>query len=236
MLIFASYQNKMEEKIIQGVKTIFVSAEVEDIDLKKSLKKIKIKEKKIGLVSSIQFVKYLDRVKLYLEKEGKDVFIAGQMVGCNATKAIKIKEKVDAFLFVGSGEFHPLELISSTKIKKLYFLNPVSEKFSKFDEKELELLERRRKAKISKYLMADKIGILVSLKPGQQALKAALKFKETCGKEAYIFIGDEIDINRLEDFNDIEVWVNTCCPRLEGKGIVSLKDIMSKDLVEYHNY
>ncbi len=215
----------MEERNIRGVKTIFVPAEVEGINIDKSLKKIKLKEKKIGLVSSIQFVKYLDDVKEYLEKDGKEVHIAGQMVGCNAGKAIPLKKKVDAFLFVGSGEFHPLELIDSTKIKKLYFLNPVTENFSKFKEEELERMEKKRRAKTSKYLMADKIGILVSTKPGQENLKAALKFKETCEKEVYVFLADEIDINSLEDFNDIKLWVNTCCPRLEGSNIVSLRDI-----------
>jgi 2-(3-amino-3-carboxypropyl)histidine synthase len=215
----------METRNIQGLKTIFIPAEVEGINIRKSLKKINIKEKKIGLISAIQFAKYLGDVKLHLEKEGKKVFIAGQMVGCNAGKAIQLKEKVDAYLFVGSGEFHPLELIDSTKIKKLYFLNPVTEKFSKFGSEELTRLEKKRRAKISKYLMEDKIGILVSTKPGQEHLKAALKFKETCGKEAYVFLADEIDINRLEDFNDIKLWVNTCCPRLEGKNIVSFRDI-----------
>ena len=84
--------------------------------------------------------------------------------------------------------------------------------------------------------MADKIGILVSLKPGQQALKAALKFAQDCKKEVYVFLGDEIDINRLEDFNDIGLWVNTSCPRLEGKNIISLKDIRKSELVDYHTY
>lgn len=215
----------MEERKILGVKTVFIPAEVEDIDIKKSLKKIKIKEKKVGLISAIQFVKYLDNVKEYLEKDGKEIFIGGQMVGCNASKAVAIEKKVDAFLFVGSGDFHPLELIDSTKIDKLYFLNPVTQKFSKFDKSGLGLMKKQRKAKVSKYLMADKIGILVSTKPGQESLKVALDFKKGCGKEAYVFIGDEIDISKLEDFNDIKVWVNTCCPRLKGKGIVSLRDI-----------
>ncbi len=226
----------MESREIQGVKTIFVPAEAEGINLEKSLGKIKIKEKKIGLISAIQFVKYLDEIKDYLEKEGKTVFIAGQMVGCNTAKAIKIKEKVDAFLFVGSGEFHPIELIDVTKIKYIYFLNPVSQKFSKFKEEELKKIENRRKAKYAKYLVADKIGILVSLKPGQQALKAALKFAQDCNKESYVFIGDEIDINRLEDFNDVKMWVNTSCPRLEEKNIISLKDIRKSELVDYHTY
>ncbi len=218
----------MEERTVRGMKTVFVPADVEGINISESLKKIKIKDKRIGLVSAIQFVKYLDKVKAYLEKEGKEVFVAGQMVGCNVGKCISIKDKVDVFLFVGSGEFHPLELVDSTQIKDIYFLNPVTEKFSKFDKKELDKLDKIRKAKVAKYLMADKIGIIASVKPGQENLKAALKFKETCGKEAYVFLADEIDISRLEDFNDIDVWVNTCCPRLEGKGIVSLRDIQKQ--------
>ena len=219
----------MEKRTVRGMKTIFMPAEAE-IDISKSLNKIKIKEKKIGLVSSIQFVKYLDKIKEYLEKNGKKIFIAGQMVGCNVGKCILIKDKVDVFLFIGSGEFHPLELIDSTKVKDLYFLNPVTEKFSKFDKEKLEKLEKKRKAKVSKYLMAEKIGVIVSVKPGQENLKAALKFAENCGKEAHVFIGDEVDINKLEDFNDIEMWVNTCCPRLEGKNIVSLRDIQKQQI------
>ena len=46
----------------------------------------------------------------------------------------------------------------------------------------------------------------------------------------------KIDINKLEDFNDIKLWVNTSCPRLEGNNIVSLKDIIGSKLVNYHNY
>jgi len=226
----------IEERNILGVKTLFIPAEVEGLNIMRALPKIKIKEKRVGLISAIQFLKYLDTVRDYLEKGGKEVHVAGQMVGCNAAKAIKIKKDVDAFLFVGSGEFHPLELIDSTKIKDIYFFNPVSEKFSKFKKEELERIEKRRNAKFAKYMMSKKVGIIVSLKPGQQALKAALRFKEDLDKESFVFIGDEIDINRLEDFNDIEMWVNTCCPRLEGNKIISLKDIRKSELVDYHTY
>jgi len=215
----------METREIRGVKTVFMPAKVKDIDLARVLKKVKIKEKRIGLISAIQYVDYLDEAKEFLESKGYEVHIGGQMVGCNASKAISIKDKVDAYLFIGSGEFHPLELIDSTK-KELYFVNPVSGKISKFSREELEKLERKRMAKIKKYLLADKIGILVSSKPGQEALKASLKFAEDCGKEAYVFLVNEIDINKLEDFNDIKMWVNSACPRLEGKNIVPLRDVL----------
>jgi 2-(3-amino-3-carboxypropyl)histidine synthase len=216
----------MEEKNIQGIKTIFVPAEIKNIDISKVLKKLKIKEKKIGLISTIQYMKYLDEAKEFLEKKGYKVQIAGQMVGCNVSKAIKIKNKVDAFVFIGSGEFHPLELVENTKSKNIYFVNPYTEKVEKLDNKLIERLEKKKKGRLAKYHMAKKIGIIVTTKPGQQALGVALNFAKKCKKEASVFIGDEIDINRLEDFNDIEMWVTTCCPRLESKNIIPLKEIL----------
>ena len=214
----------MESKNIKVIKTIFIPAKVKDVEIIPVLNKLKIKEKKIGLVSAIQYRDYLEDAKKYLVEKGFKVEIAGQIVGCNASNAVKIKKKVDAFVFIGSGEFHPLELISATKIDSVYFANPVSGKVSKFNKSELLKLEKIERGKVSQYLMANKIGILVSSKPGQEHLKAALKFAKDCGKESYVFLDNEIDVNRLEDFNDIKLWVNTSFPRLEGKNIVSLRD------------
>ena len=207
----------METRKIKGVKTVFVPAKVKDIDISLVLNKLNIKEKKIGLIAAIQYVDYLEDIKKYLEEKGHKALIAGQMVGCNISNALKVK--ADAFIFIGSGEFHPLELVKTTK--EIYFVNPVSHKVSKFKGSEKKL-----RGKISKYLMADKIGVLVSTKPGQEHLKNALYFAKNCGKEAYIFLDNEIDVNKLEDFNDIKVWVNSSCPRLEGKNIISMGDVL----------
>ena len=211
----------METRQIKGVKTVFVPVKAKDVDLK-VLEKFNIKEKKIGLISAIQYVDYLEEAKEILEKKGYKISIAGQMVGCNVSSALKLK--VDAFVFIGSGEFHPLELAKVTK--EIYFANPVSGKVSKFSKEELKRLEKKEEGKIKRYLMADKIGVLVSTKPGQEHLKNALYFAENCGKEAYVFMADEIDVNRLEDFNDIKAWVNSSCPRLEGNNIVSMRDVL----------
>ena len=207
----------METREIKGLKTVFVPAKAKGIKLKPVLDKLKIKEKNVGLIAPVQYVDYLKDIKKNLEEKGHNVTIAGQMVGCNISKALKIK--AGAFIFIGSGEFHPLELVKVTK--EIYFVNPVSQKVSKFKE-----LEKKLQGKISKYLMADKIGILVSTKPGQEHLKNALYFAKNCGKEAYIFLDNEIDVDKLEDFNDIKIWVNTSCPRLEGKKVVSMRDVL----------
>ncbi len=215
----------MEIREIRGLKTLFAHARY-NIELDpKSLNLIHIAQKRIGIVSNIQTSEVLQEIKEYLEGIGHEVIIAGQIVGCNATRALAIKNNIDSFLFVGSGMFHPLELIEKTKIKHYYHFNPVMKTFSKISDIELTKLSRLKKAKLAKYYSSNKIGILVSTKPGQEELRLAKRFAETCGKEAYIFIDNHLDITKLEDFSDIEYWVNTACPRLEVPRMIALKDI-----------
>ena len=216
----------MEVREIRGLKTLFAHAKYEIKLDPKSLDKLNILEKRIGIVSNIQTSKILEKIKEYLENKNHEVIIVGQIVGCNASKALAVKDKIDAFLFVGSGMFHPLELIEKTKIKSYYQFNPVMKTFSKLNENELITMDKRKRAKLAKYYNSKRIGILVSTKPGQEELNLAKEFAKRCGKEAYIFIDNHLNVEKLEDFPDIEYWVNTACPRLEVPGIISLKDIL----------
>jgi len=216
----------MEVREIRGIKTLFAHAKYKIKLDNKSLDLIDINEKKIGIISNIQTSEILNKVKEYLEKNGHEVIIGGQIVGCNASRALAIKNKIEAFLFIGSGMFHPLELIEKAKIKNYYHFNPIMKTFSKINEKELIKMEKVKKSKLAKYYNSKKIGILVSTKPGQEELRLAKWFAKTCGKESYIFIDNHLDINGLEDFSDIEYWVNTACPRLEVPKMIALKDIL----------
>ena len=49
----------------------------------------------------------------------KNSVIGGQITGCNINNALKIKNKVNSFLYIGSGIFHPIEIAIKTK-KKVY--------------------------------------------------------------------------------------------------------------------
>ncbi|MBI2655381.1 diphthamide synthesis protein, partial [Candidatus Woesearchaeota archaeon] len=71
--------------------------------------------KKIGLATTVQFLDYVDGIKQFLQSKGKEIFVdkmrqkyEGQLLGCDQGAAVKIKEEVDAFLYVGTGVFHPL--------------------------------------------------------------------------------------------------------------------------------
>lgn len=195
--------------------------------LKISISNSQIKKlpKKIGLAATIQFTNNLNNIKTQLVKQGKKVFInkskaqnleKGQILGCNVKAATEIKDKVDAFLYIGTGIFHPLPIAIATG-KPVFCFNPETKMLNKLDEKEIRRAKARKKGQKIKFLSADKFGILVSIKPGQNKLKQAQELKkklEKQGKEAHIFIFDTFDENQLENWPEIECWINTACPGL----------------------
>ncbi|MBU1704350.1 MAG: 2-(3-amino-3-carboxypropyl)histidine synthase subunit, partial [Nanoarchaeota archaeon] len=94
------------------MKTVFINAKYAG---KIDLEKIGKLPKKVGLVASIQFVSLLKDVEKYLAKQGIKTLISpgnqknlGQILGCNASAAVDLKEKVEAFLYIGDGRFHPI--------------------------------------------------------------------------------------------------------------------------------
>jgi len=90
-------------------------------------------------------------------------------------------------------------------------------------------IKRKRKIIEKGYLIEyyNKIGIIVSLKPGQNNFYLAHKLKEKLeklNKKVYLFLFDNVE--NLEDFNFIELWINTACPRIEGKRIVQAYEVL----------
>ena len=178
---------------------------------------------KVGLVSTIQFVDSLKGIKSFLEKSGRKAFIgkssaleSGQVLGCDASAASSIQGKVDAFLYVGTGIFHPLAISLATS-KPVFILNPETSQLSKLDESAIAKAKVMKKTQQIKYLSADRFGILVSTKPGQNKMKQALALKkklEKQKKKAYIFSFDNFDISQLENWPQIQCWINTMCPGL----------------------
>lgn len=182
-----------------------------------------IKEKRIGLVSTIQHVGMLGNIKDLLEKTGREAHIGGQILGCWTENAEKIAGKVDAILYVGSGIFHP----TAIRGKKIYRLD-IERNF--VEPVDLMAIEKRRYANIYHARNAGRIGILVTSKKGQvfgvaEEIKKKLENKD---KKASIIIMDEITNDKLEGLA-FEAYVNTACPRIAedhfSKPIVNASDI-----------
>ena len=203
------------------MKKIFIEAKVK-INLDEVLKKINIPEKRIGIITTVQFEEEVKKLK------NPKFIYGGSILGCNQDNALNIVEKVEAFLFIGSGDFHPLGL---KKFKKpIYEANPLTNKFRKIPEKELEALEKKQKGKLLKYYNAKKLGIIVCTKPGQNLFQQAVKLQEKLKKPSFIFICNDVDPTEFENFTDIDIWINTACPRIEHKKIINMKDLPDSEL------
>lgn len=192
------------------------------VDIKLPEDKIKDLPEKIGLVTTIQHLDKLNSVKSQLKNAVK----GGQVLGCNTSSAEKINDKVEAFLFIGSGQFHPIAIALKTK-KPVFCLNPFTKELKQIDKDEIEKYQKKQKASLTKFLSSNRIGILVSTKPGQYNMKKALELKNKADKDYYIFQFDTLNPLELENFNFIECWVNTACPRIadEKVNIINISDI-----------
>lgn len=211
------------------MKTLFVHA--------RSTKTVVIPErvikklpKKVGVVASIQFAHQVPDIA----RQIPGAIAGGQVLGCNAAMASKLVSKVDAFLFVGSGAFHPIQVALQTR-KPVYTYNPYTDECRQLDQREVEAYEKAKRGAVLKFLNAKRVGLIVSTKIGQKNLRRALQLKKQADKEYYVFVCDTLDFRWLEDFNFIDCWVNTACPRIDDQraGIVSINDLVAAKAVSF---
>jgi len=208
----------IEEKI----PTVYIEYE-SDLDITKIVEKAgqEISEKKICLTTTLQHIKQLDKVKEILEKAGKEIVIgkagtrskySGQILGCDPGAAINAE--ADAYLYIGTGNFHPIEIALATN-KKVYIADPELDQIQILDEEKEKFL-RKRFAKIENSKTAQKFGIIVSIKPGQNRKELTEKLKKMCeekGKQAHILVTDHISPDKLLGYG-FDAYVSTACPRI----------------------
>ncbi|MBW2966565.1 2-(3-amino-3-carboxypropyl)histidine synthase subunit [Candidatus Woesearchaeota archaeon] len=213
------------------MRALFIEAK-SNVDVDKAVEKaIKLLPKKVGIVTTVQHKHKLKEIKNILEKNKIKAEIGGQVLGCDVSTARKIKDKVDAFLYVGSGRFHPIEVQLETG-KKVVMANPLTNEAKQLEKQEVEKLKKQQKGALVKFLSSKEIGIIVSSKLGQERLKKALELKNKLkDKKCYIFLADTINPGEFENFPFIECWVNTACPRFadEKKGVLNY-EVMEKTI------
>jgi 2-(3-amino-3-carboxypropyl)histidine synthase len=179
--------------------------------------------KTVGLVTTAQHAHELDRVKTFLEEKGVNAFVgrgskrvpnAGQVLGCNLSSATSISQDVDCFLYIGSGNFHPIGVAMATD-KAVICADPNVNEVRDVAELKDRMLRQRHGA-ITQAGEADSFGILVGTKPGQERLDVAFKMKQLAkkhGKEASVLLLNEFGPIKLKPFA-FEAYVSTACPRI----------------------
>jgi diphthamide biosynthesis enzyme Dph1/Dph2-like protein len=170
---------------------------------------IKTLPKEIFLCYSIQNKGQAEVMKKALEANKIAVRGFQQVLGCS-----KLKTEFPIVL-IGQGRFHAYNLALQSKHPLLLYSNGSS---LVIGERELADLKKKKQASLSKFLASDRIGLLVSTKPGQENIELAIDLKKKITKKypdktVFILLSNNINISEFENF-DIEFFINTACPGL----------------------
>ena len=208
--------------------------------------------KKLMLFSSVQFLNQLPDIEKQLETEGKTVIMTksknflydgmiserGQLLGCNMD-TFNVKNngsEFDAFLYIGDGVFHPKALLVNNRID-VYCYDPKINKLKKLEKELHDDIVKKNKGSVLKFLTLNNIGILVTTKRGQNSSKRAdiLRdkiLKKWPDKKVFIFYCNELNFQELENFNFVDVYVNSACSRIghddttrSPKPIINIADV-----------
>ena len=175
--------------------------------------------KRVGLFTTVQHLQSIERVGDFLESRGKDVLTAKgrttgeyQLLGCDADGAVAVKDRVDSFLYIGGGKFHPIAIAFYTK-KPVIAVDPFSLELNELDA---DTWMKEKALRQTKAMNAQSFGIVVSSKPGQTNWKIADELSEkikTAGKESVVIYLDSVTPDLLLPYN-VDAFVITACPRI----------------------
>lgn len=174
-----------------------------------------LRERKIGVVTTVQHVHMGEKIRDYLESRGIEavfqeggsrVRYPGQVLGCSFSAA-RIPG-ISEVLYVGTGVFHPLGVQLATGARVIA-LDPYTG-----DAREVDAgrFLRIRHALIEKARTAKNYGIIVSLKQGQNRYGLARRL-ESLSDLGFLVMTEEVDPDELLNLG-FSCYVNTACPRL----------------------
>jgi len=178
--------------------------------------------RRLGLVASVQHLDLVGPFSTSLNQRGYDLRVgagdrrlayAAQALGCNYTGAEAISNDVEAFLFLGTGRFHPIGLAFVVE-KPVYALDPLRNELEAPIDR--AALIRSRQLLVARVRDARRWGILVSTFAGQNRSPTALVMQERArshGRDAEILLFDRLDGRDLEG-RAFDAYVNTACPRI----------------------
>lgn len=179
--------------------------------------------RRLGLVASVQHLDLVEPLRQALNRRGfttpaarngdRRLAYAAQALGCNYSSSEAVAEEVDAFLFLGTGEFHPRGLALVTA-RPVYSFDPLQRRL----EAPLDRgrLLATRLLYVAQARSARRFGILVSTFAGQHrsAMAEALRRRaEAAGREAVVIAFGRLDLGDLMG-RDLDAYVNTACPRI----------------------
>jgi len=188
------------------MRILYIDSKQKNLNLDLSKEELKKLPKSLFLAYSLQYKDIANQIKYFLEENRIKINQFQQVLGCS-----QIKTDLP-ILLIGTGRFHAINLYLQTP--EVYILE--NNHIIQIPKSEIDRFRAKKQTALIKFLNAENIGILVTTKPGQENICKAVKLKQSLqkkGKNAYIFLSNNIDLSQFENFN-IQSWVNTACPGL----------------------
>lgn len=203
---------------------IFVTINIDETHLIKTIQRNFSKNSKIATFGTIQFNPTIHAIKDKLANdEEKPIYTIppqimplskGEVLGCTSQRLDK--EEIDAMIYVGDGRFHLESAMIHNPEIPAYRYDPYSRKFTReyYDQK--QMIKVREDA-ITTASKAKKIGLILGAL-GRQGNVNTLSNLETeltkNGKTVVKIILSEIFPQKLSMFDDIDAFIQVACPRL----------------------
>ena len=179
--------------------------------------------KVVGLVTTAQHTHIYGEVASALEGEGLKVkrglsalpyFEEGQIIGCEYSMAPR---GVDAYVYLGGGEFHPVGLYLAT-LKPVIKVDPYRDEASDVTP-EGERVYRVRLDKVRRAFDASRWGVVVGTKTGQYRpwlVERLVSLMRSRGLSYRLIAGSRITPEVIANLDSrwYEAFVVTACPRI----------------------
>ena len=178
---------------------------------------------RVGVVTTAQHVHHLDRITSFLLERGVSATTSNgdmrlgscaQLLGCDYTSALSMEYRVDTFLYVGDGDFHPIGLVMLSD-RRLIAANPSDLSVRTLEELRDRIMKQRLAA-IERAMDAKSFGVLVSSKLGQRRKALADTIvSEIAGsqREAMLIQTNVISPDIISHY-PFDAFVSTACPRI----------------------
>uniref|UniRef100_A0A8C4X891 2-(3-amino-3-carboxypropyl)histidine synthase subunit 1 n=1 Tax=Erpetoichthys calabaricus TaxID=27687 RepID=A0A8C4X891_ERPCA len=173
----------------------------------------------LALVSTIQFVAALQASSKELRPDF-DIIVPqcrplspGEILGCTSPK---LERPVDAIIYLGDGRFHLESIMISNPDSPAFRYDPYSKVFSR-EYYDHEAMRGIRKQAIESAKRAKNWGLILGTL-GRQGNPKILEHLEAhlkaLGRQIIRVLMSEIFPQKLEQFSEIDVWVQIACTRL----------------------
>ena len=190
---------------------------------------------RVGLVAGVQHMEYLQEFAQAISRSGVEVLVdkesGGLVLGCRVDAAKKIECSVEAFVYLGGGDFHGLGVALAVE-KDVYIADPYRNEVRDLAKLKKKILAKRWWG-IMEAVKAKSLGVIIVAKTGQFVEGAAdlCRELELKGKKAFLIAMWDVNWERMAPFTFVDAFIVTGCPRIAldnqdgfGKPVLNLED------------